>query len=510
MAHTVLGAAAGLMWLVLPGMTISTDVPVAARPNRPTARTVSADGDGPAADLVLPVAAVAGAGAIAGYGYLRRTGRRPRPRPRGPGTRPSLAELDGLAAGSLVEQDDHVRASREEVVFARAQLGDAAVEPFDRAVRDAATTLTDAFLARQEYDDRGPGDDRARRRLLDGVVGRCTASGRELDATAADFARLRALDEDAGRTAALRTAEARFRALAGRTPDTEALLAALTAHYGPAAVEPVTGYVEQVKDRLVFATSRLNRAHQSADLGDPGRAADHLRAAEGAIAQADVFLTAVDTHRADLDEAAATVPSALSGAETRLAEVRPDAASRADGTRSYVAHADGVLAAVRTGAAAGPHDPVDALRRIVRATAFLTGDGGGGDPGVLGAAAALVARVAVASAAGFVATHRGAVGAEARTRLAAARERLAAVPPDHLAADTLARRARELAERDVRTYGNPTADTAGRAAGVGGALLGGVLLGTGPDDGPPAGYGGPATQAARTRPAPAPLGGRGG
>jgi hypothetical protein len=150
---------------------------------------------------------------------------------------------------------------------------------------------------------------------------------------------------------------------------------------------------------------------------------------------------------------------------------------------------------------------VDALRRIVRATAFLaagrsgTGTGRGaanGDLGVLDDAGTLVARGAVASAAGFVATHRGAVGAGARTLLAAAEHRLAAVPPDHLAADTLARRARDLAERDVRTYGNPTADAAGRAAGMSGALLGGILLGAESDGGPPASYGGPATRARRT------------
>jgi hypothetical protein len=104
----------------------------------------------------------------------------------------------------------------------------------------------------------------------------------------------------------------------------------------------------------------------------------------------------------------------------------------------------------------------------------------------------------VGSADGFVATHRGAVGAGARTALAEARLLLASDPA---AADVPALEAREAAEQDVRVHGNPYAGAVDdRTSGVGGAVLGGILLGEDPDGGPPLAFGGPATRKRRGLP----------
>ncbi|MCZ0987124.1 hypothetical protein O1M54_18330 [Streptomyces diastatochromogenes] len=73
--------------------------------------------------------------------------------------------------------------------------------------------------------------------------------------------------------AALEVAEARFRELAARTATAQATAAELHQRYAPSAGSPVTGYVEQAKDRLVFATAQLNESRQAADTGDRRRAA---------------------------------------------------------------------------------------------------------------------------------------------------------------------------------------------------------------------------------------------
>lgn len=525
-AHVVVGGVVGVVWLVLPWMTITDDAPVAGTRAGPVASAAAPEEEGgtSAADLVLPLVAVGAVGALAGYGYVRRTRRaRTRTTPGGNPIAPAAAappaEHDDRARSLLVEADDCVRTSREELGFAEARFGAVAVEPFVRALRDAEGELSAAFRIRRQYDDGVPEDEASRRHVLAGIVGRCEEAGRRLDAESAAFDQLRALEREIGE--ALTVAETRFRELAGRTAAVEAPLADLGRRYAPSATVPVTGYVEQAKDRLVFTTLRLNQARQATDLGDDERAARHLRAAEGAADQAAAFLTAVDRLTGELTTAASMVPAALTGAEAELAGVRgvlpaagewtqaTDAMDDAPGPaeppellripvgelRSRCLHADAVLGAVRQELTGGqPYDPLDVLRRIVGALAPVAT----GRTGVLPAAARLTARSATAAADGFVATHRGAVGAAARIRLAAAAQELDESAPltQLVRADALARQAHELAEQDVRVHGNPLAGAAGHESGAAGAVLGGVLL----DDGSPPCFGGPRTRARRGLP----------
>ncbi|WP_406495320.1 hypothetical protein [Streptomyces sp. NBC_01604] len=323
-AHAVLGSAAGLVWLVLPGMTISTDVPVAISTDAPVAAAAPEDEETSGADLVLPVVVVGGVGALAGYAYLRRT-RRARTRTTPGGTRttppaPPLTQLDGESRTLLAEADNWIRTSREELGFAEARSGPAAVAPFARAVRDAESELSAAFRIRRRYDAGVPPDEPSRRHALAGIVGRCQEVGRRLDEEAAAFDRLRALEGEIGE--ALTVAETRFRELTGRAATTGTTLADLAERYAPSATAPVTGYAEQAKDRLVFATTHLNRSRQAADSGEAEGAVRQLRAAEGAVAQAAAFVDGIDRLAAELSAAAAMVASALTGAEAELSGVR--------------------------------------------------------------------------------------------------------------------------------------------------------------------------------------------
>ncbi|MFF0968223.1 hypothetical protein ACWDQO_36805 [Streptomyces sp. NPDC003703] len=511
-------------------MTINNGTAVAAAPRSgpvPAATATAAPGqdETSGADLVLPLAAVGAVAVGAGYGYVRRT-RRARTRTTPGGGHGEPAEARGLdespeaeerARRSLVMADDCVRTSHEELAFAEARFGGAAVAPFAAAVREAGTELAAAFALRRPHGDQtaptaatAATDPAGPPQVWAGVIGHCEEAGRVLDAAAGDFDGLRGLDRGVG--GAVQVAETRFRELAGRTAAAESVRAGLAHRYVPSASDQVTGHAEQAKDRLMFATVHLNQARQAADRDERSAAIAHLRAAEGAVAQAAVFLDGIERLAAALDEAAALVPAALSGAE---AEQAAEAGTALPGvpageTRSRVLHLDGVLASVRQ-ASGRPYDPLDALRRIVAAAAPL----GAGRTGVLSAAALLVARSAVAAAADVVTTHRGAVGPEARTTLAEA-ERLLAAPGSTvglLSADALARAARDRAEQDVRVHGNPCADgdvdaiggppggrgTSGTpatpgTAGAAGAVLGGILLGPSPTA-PPASFGGPRTRA---------------
>ncbi|SFN76223.1 hypothetical protein SAMN04487980_103118 [Streptomyces sp. cf124] len=332
--------------------------------------------------------------------------------------------------------------------FAETPAARDAVRPFVEALADARGELVAAFGAglrlEEESDTLSPDEERA---LLEEILTRCTTAQRRLDTATPAFDQLRALERDI--TPALECAETRFRELTGRTATAAGTLTALHDTYAPAASLPVTGHVEQAKDRLVFATTELNRARQSAYPGDLDTAAVHLRAAEGAIHQADLFVTGVERLAAEL---------------ARAAELTKQGAP-----------------------STGPYDdPLDVLRRQGHRL--------------------LPSRSAVAAAADFITTHRAAVGVGARIRLAEAERHLGLAGEDESAdhahrADTLAAEARGLAEQDVRAYGNPYGGPVGD--GLAGALLGGIVLGEPAEDTGrtdprgPACYGGTATRARR-------------
>ncbi|OIJ86808.1 hypothetical protein BIV24_25655 [Streptomyces colonosanans] len=470
------------------------------------------------ADLVLPLVAVVTAVAVAAYALVRRRLRatmRTTPGGRMPTVVP-LDELDQRTRHSLVETDDCVRTSREELGYATAQCGEEAVRVPAEAVEFAAAELAAAFRTRHRLDD-GAGPARA---LLEEIVARCGVAGRCLDEEAAGFDRARALERTARE--ALGYAEARFRGLAGRVAEADGLLAGLRERYALSAYLPVAGHDERAKDRLVFATVCLNGAHRALDRGETENAVARLRAAEAAVDQAAVLVDGIARLATDLATATEKLPTALTDTVRDLAEAREllrTESTRAD-LRGRIAYGESTVEAIRrepAGKGAGEGgsrcDPVGALRQIEQVSAgldrALRRTPGGSRALARLDRALLTARSTVTAAADHVTTHRGAVGAEARTRLAEAELRLAEAentdrPPvpapsaalaDAREADTLGRQARQLAERDVRAYGTPY----GEGLETGGAVLGGILLGARPRQGAggPASYGGPGTRGRR-------------
>ncbi|WP_308438042.1 TPM domain-containing protein [Streptomyces morookaense] len=324
-----------------------------------------------------------------------------------------LADLDVEACRNLVDTDDAVRTSAEELHFATTQLGPAATRPFAEAVDWARSELADAFRLRQQLDDAPYEDEDVRRHALDGICSRCTSANRRLDAESTAFDRLRGIRANAA--ALLVRAEAAARALTPRLRTAEAALAAVAAHCPEAALAPVARHPAEARARLAFAGAALTEARAALAGGDAEQAVVSLRAAEAALAQARTLVTAALRHVRE-----------LTGATARL------------------------HAALRTMA-----DDAQDPRHVIRTLDPLT-----------------AARSETAAARDFIATHRGAVGCRARTLLAEAERRLAPArgdPAEAARATALAHEARTLAERDVAGYNTPT-------HGVGAALLGGIIL----------------------------------
>ncbi|SCF75533.1 hypothetical protein GA0115280_110252, partial [Streptomyces sp. Cmuel-A718b] len=376
-----------------------------------------------------------------------------------------------------MDTDDAVRTSEEELGFATAQFGEEAAKPFTAAVARAKDELTQSFRLRQQLDDAFPEDDATRRRMLDEILRRCATANEGLDTVSEDFDRLRALERTAPQ--ALATVDATHHDLAGRIAAAESGVAGLRERYGEGAAAPVAADVEEAEDRLVFAGSAVGEARTAVEAGENSRAAVYIRAAEGAVGQAGTLLESVDRRAAELGEAARKLPAALTETETDLADAggllegTAEGASTAD-LRGRIARAEAVLADVRGAMAAGPYDPVDALRRVEEADAALDEALAGARDQERGEAKArslldqamLTARSAIGAAADHITTNRGAVGSQARTRLAEAQRRwerareLSATDArgalaEAQQADALAGQALALAEQDVRGFRSP-------------------------------------------------------
>lgn len=448
----------------------------------------------------VPIGAVllGGAALVGGGAYLvarrRRTGR-PEPvtpsAPASPRDEFSDVATDDLAyraSAGLIEVDDAVGTSEVELSAARGHFGDEAVAGFTVAVEASRADMLRAFDIRRQLDDEAPEDEASQRAMYAEIIRACRAADERLDAQVEAFDRLRGLEADAPRY--LSGLGTRRTVVVARVPQTEATWAALRSRYTPAATEPVAEHLDQARRLLDTAGVELAAAGAELDAGRAAAAVVSGRAAEDALTQAETLLDGVARREVELTEAAVALPAARAETEQDLAEAR--ALVPADEALApVVARAEAALAAAAEFAAS---DPIAALRLVDESGSAL-------DEGIADARAAqdhtrraaaaleqtlLTAGSSVAAAADFVGTRRGAVGAQARTRLAQARRhlQLASAGGDPTAAlhearraDALGQEALRLAQSDVSGWSAPGAGGGGLGVDLGSLILGGIVSG---------------------------------
>ncbi|MEX5718312.1 TPM domain-containing protein [Geodermatophilus maliterrae] len=472
-----------------------------------TSSTSSDAGSGGGGSGAATAAVVGGIAVVGGGAYLVARSRRRRREAQPPPTtrleRPDphagvpTEELQGRASSALLDLDEAVKTSALDLDFARLQYGEAAVAGFTEALAQSRQELTRAFTLRQQLDDEVPEDEPTRRAVVTEILQLTAAADERLDAQAEAFAQLRDLERTAPQV--LEGLGPRITALHGRLPQDEERTARLRRRYAAAALAPVADNVDQARARLAAAEQEAAEARAALDAGRSGEAVGDLRAAEDALAQVGTLLDAVARLERDLEAAAARIPAVRAETEEDLAEARALLSSGGDsaGLRPQVARAEAGLAAadeaLRPGDGGLP-DPITALRRLEEADLALEqalAVARDAQTRTRRAAAALDqtllrARSTVAAAADFIATRRGAVGPDARTRLAEAQRHLDVAagtgrtdPESALreaqVADQLAQQALQLAQDDVSTW------SGGYGGGYGGGGYGG---GYGP------GYGG--------------------
>jgi hypothetical protein len=267
-------------------------------------------------------------------------------------------------------------------------------------------------------------------------------------------------------------------------------LATLGARYPEDALVSVRQNPDQAASLLGEIGTALDQARAASAGGDRALAVRYARAAEEALGQVGTLLDAVDragtelaTIGSRLDAGLTSIGSDLEDVD-RLAPRDPQVAPRAEQARAAVA----VARAART----GDGDPLAALRDLTAAEAALDSalapmrEHQERARRALGLLDQTLGRLesAIRGTTDYIETRRGAVGPEARTRLAEA-DRLMRVAIDQRATDPeqalgtaqqaerLVRDAQNLAQRDV-----DYSDDQRRGGGDGGmGQLGGMVLG---------------------------------
>ena len=439
----------------------------------------------------------AGAAGVGGYLYTRSSRR-----VRGPAEDPSsmtVEELDKRVSSLLIQTDDAIKTSDEDLGFARAEFGDEATGEFISALEEAKEHLDESFKLRGQLGDATPEDAATRRAMLEEIAQRLTKANESLDAQAAAFDELRDLEKNAPEV--LEHVGVRATEVRSRLAQTNATLEAMAARYAASALEPVANNGEQTSERLEFVTTATADANDKLAAGDRGGAAVATLAAQEAVSQAEQLTDAVDRLANDLDEASRGLQQSVQETAADLAEAKAmlAAGQQAPELASKVAAAEHALTAVQQELSTGRFDPLGAMKRVQDANVSLDDalEGVRGENARVARAKAsleqslLAARAEISAANDFITTRRGGVGSEARTRLAEAQRSLTSAvelaPRDPVGAlkraqhaHEQAARAMQLARGDVGAFnsglGGNFGGSGGSGGGMAGAVLGGILI----------------------------------
>lgn len=428
----------------------------------------------------------------------------------------SIEELRRKSGSLLIEADDAIKSSEQELMFAQAQYGDSAVGNFTKALDEAKAHMTESFKLQQQLDDHIPDTEEQQRTWLGEIIRRSEAALASLQEQKADFDSLRELEKNAPQ--ALATVNEGARKADAKIASAEESLETLRSKYAESALVQVSDNILQAKERLAFVQNATATAQQKLGEGEGSLAAVAVRAAEESLHQTNVLLDAIAKVSSNLDEARNSLEAAVVDTSQDLAQARAMIQSGAHPELAGpVAGVESALAQVKAEIQAGKIDPIATLQRVETAHQSL-------DQALTGirdqqeqsrrAQASLQqtimsAQAQISATSDYITARRGGVGTEARTRLAESQRNLdyalSISRTDPVTALTyaqqahaLAAQAAQLAQADVDHFGGYANQGYGRGGmfggggggGLGGAILGGILINSILNGGGHAGWGG--------------------
>jgi hypothetical protein len=260
----------------------------------------------------------------------------------------AVAALDQKAGTLLVQLDDALKTSEQELGFAQAQFGEDQTRDFVAALADARTLAKQAFELRQKLDDAFPETPEQHRSMTEQLIGLAEQADRVLDEQAEAFDQLRELEKNAPQV--LDQVAADQKGLGPRIAAAESTIAELAARYPTADLTSLHDMPGQARKLAAFAATTVTKARavlgKKSKKSDPDAgAAIAVRAAQQAVGQVEQLIASVDRVRADLEAQAARDARTAAELEARTRDAR----SAVDSAQDYITtHRGAIGAAART------------------------------------------------------------------------------------------------------------------------------------------------------------------
>jgi predicted nucleic acid-binding Zn-ribbon protein len=277
-------------------------------------------------------------------------------------------------------------------------------------------------------------------------------------------------------------------------------LTTLHNQFADTALASVAGNVDTARQRLAFADQNITNGRNliSRPADRQTGLVDAVRAAESALGQARTLLDAVDSAATDINRAIATLPSAIADIQNGIKAAGDQLAQgNTAHERELSAARDVAVRAVADAQSSGTADPLGAFTKLTQADAELDRllDSVAEEREAVERLsrafdqAVFTAQSRVRAVSDYIDVRRGAIGPEARTRLAEAVRQLQAAQDKRETnlneaiahangAAMLASQAQSMATSDTqaaqRAYTGRYGSTGGSNMG---AVLGGIILG---------------------------------
>ena len=412
----------------------------------------------------------------------------------------SLGALDDLSRWKVVDVDNAVRTSANELALTIEEFGEQRTQPFSRAVDNAKAALAQAFTVRQQLDDAIPETREQRRQLLTEVILSAARADRELESQRDAFEEMRDLVVNA--PSRLDALTQQIVDLTARIGPAEQRMTELHNEFDATALTSVATNVATAEDRLAFADQNLRRARDLAAKpvsGEQSGLVDAVHAAESSLGQARSLLDAVDSAASDIRHAVATIPSLIADIQAGIghadAALQSAQKTKTPHLRDLAAARNAAGNALDIARGSGSSDPLGSFTGLTKADAELNR--------LLATVAEeqataerlkrtleqalFTAQSRVHAVSEYIDNRRGSIGPEARTRLAEASRQLEAAQDKQSSdvsdaityankAASLAAQAQSLANDDVQSAQRAYAGRYGGGNDMG-AMMGGIIIG---------------------------------